>query len=66
MAINVLTETPEAIGAALAPADADTIAEIVRHHRAQMREDANSFKELLAEAARRDAEWQLRKPMRTD
>ena len=38
MAINVLTETPDAIGAALAGADAETIAEVVRLHRQAIQE----------------------------
>lgn len=38
MAINALTETPEAIGAALAPADADMIVLVVQHHRERITE----------------------------
>ncbi len=33
MAINVLTETPQAVAEALAPASAGTIVEIVEYHR---------------------------------
>lgn len=48
MAINVLTETPEAIGKALAGADAETIARIVTIHRDAMREAAQAVEAAVA------------------
>jgi hypothetical protein len=60
MAINVLTETAEVVGAALAPADAATIAEVVGHHRDRIAELEAIAREIIR--AHRDVEVGLEVP----
>ena len=60
MAINVLTEAAEVVGAALAPADAATIAEVVGHHRDRIAELEAIAREIIR--AHRDVETGLEVP----
>jgi hypothetical protein len=60
MAINVLTEPPAAVGDALAGADAETIAEVVGHHRDRIAELEAIAREIIK--AHRDVEVGLEVP----